>query len=170
MKNLLYFKELNKKLKNIQKIAIKNKYNEILMPLKEILEVIDKSNYNDKNPISNEIDLEQYKTQILAYYLSRFDHYDIYPNLNQNEALNLIANLLNIKKSTLRLARDYFDSKTTKIKSKESPYLKIRKGIDMPLGKKAQKIFDYYNYKKRPEITKDVLTILRKNNATTTWF
>ena len=88
-----------KELKNIQKIAIKNKYNEILMPLKEILEVIDKSNYNDKNPISNEIDLEQYKTQILAYYLSRFDHYDIYPNLNQNEALNLIANLLNIKKS-----------------------------------------------------------------------
>ena len=166
MEDILYPEELSKKLQNIQNIAIKNKYGEVLTPINELIEYLENINLPNKT-CSNEIDFKKDKVQILAYYLSRFDHYDIFPNLNQNEALEKISAMLNIKKTTLRLARDYFDSKISKIKLKESPYLKLRKGIDMPLSKQAEKIYNYYLHRKKTEITKDILMILKENNATT---
>ncbi len=166
MEDILYPEELSKKLQNIQNIAIENKYSKILAPVSELMNYLKNINLPNKT-IPSEIDFKKDKIQILAYYLSRFDHYDIFPNLNQNEALEKISTMLNIKKTTLRLARDYFDSKITKIKLKESPYLKPRKGIDMPLSKQAEKIYNYYLHKKRIEITKDILMILKECNATT---
>ena len=164
MENLLYPQELSKKLKKIKQIAKKHGYNEILAPINELTNFLDSINGSNKENSAG-FNLEENKVQILAYYLSRFDHYELFPSLNQNEAFEKIAAMANIKKSTLRLARDYFDSKTAKVKTKESPYLKTRKGIDMPLTRQAQKVFDYYSTKKRTEITKDVLKILKDNNA-----
>ncbi len=165
MDDLLYPKAIIKKINFIKNLALKNNYEKIIEPLDEILAF-----FNDiYDPVFKsdlvEFNIHNYKLEILAYYLSRFDHYDIFPSLNQNEAFEKISKLVNVQKSTLRILRDRYDSKTTKIKKKESPYLKIRKGINFPLSKKEEEIFNYYKNKKRVEILKDIIQIFKKNSV-----
>ncbi len=159
MEDLLFPEIIIKKLSSLKEISKKNNYEKIINPLNEILEFY-KSIYNfDLQDVSEEVNLEKDKIEILAYYLSRYDHYDIFPSLNQNDALKKMSEIINVKPSTLRIIRDRFDSKMIKIKSKESPYLKIRKGINLPLSKKEEKIFEYYKNKKRAFIFKDVIKL-----------
>lgn len=162
MEDLLYPKIIIKKFKAIKNLAEKNNYEKIIEPINEILNFFENLYVSYViNGIENEINFKENKIEIIAYYLSRFDHYDLFPSLNQNQAFEKIANIINVKKTTLRILRDRYDSKMIKIKIKESPYLKIRKGINVPLSKKEKAIFEYYKNKKRTEILKDVIQIFK---------
>ena len=162
MEDLLYPKIIIKKFKAIKNLAEKNNYENIIKPINDILIYFENLYANDViDNRENEVNIKESRVEIIAYYLSRFDHYDLFPSLNQNQAFDKIANTINVKKTTLRILRDRYDSKITKIKMKESPYLKIRKGINVPLSKKEKAIFEYYKNKKRTQILKDVIQIFK---------
>ena len=72
---------------------------------------------------------------IIAYVLSEFGHELLFPGENhtQQNAIDKAANLLGVKRNTLQLQRDHFDSFTNS----------HRQGWKKELSKEQQEIFDY---------------------------
>ena len=93
----------------------------------------------------------------VAYFLSRFEHTDLF-NCSQTEAMDKISILLNIKKTSLRNIRDSFDPYVNELKEK---HLVKRKGWwHVELLPDYKKIYDYYENKSKEEILSEVKNIL----------
>ena len=99
------------------------------------------------------------KVAKVAYFLSRFEHNDLYPHLKQYEVFREVANILGTKPNTLRNLRDTYDPKVNKIKE---PRLTKRKGWHQrsELPRDLGKIFDEYRHKNKQEILKEINKIL----------
>ena len=68
----------------------------------------------------------------IAYVLSEFGHSAFDNNKTQAQVINSLANILNVKTTTLRMTRDYLDSYTNS----------DRKGWKVPLNERLQHVFD----------------------------
>lgn len=90
---------------------------------------------------------------VVACYLSRFGHEDIFKNLNQTQSLKKIAEILSIKHTTLKGTRDVFD-----------PFFdNDRKGWNgRPLNEQELKIYNKYKNKSKNEFLNEVKNILGK--------
>jgi hypothetical protein len=71
---------------------------------------------------------------LVAYFLSKFGHHDLFPNqrFNQGEAIAAAAKILGVKPNTLKNQRDFFDSYTGS----------GREGWKVPLNPAQQAMFD----------------------------
>lgn len=87
---------------------------------------------------ANEEDIE-----FIAYCFSNYEHYSLYPSLNQGEAFEEAAKLLNVKVKTLKIKRDNFDGNYRNIpfnKEEERKAIGRRVGFKAPLSELQRKI------------------------------
>ena len=49
---------------------------------------------------------------MVAYWMSKYEHHDLCPTLNQGESFDYLARILGIKRTSLKLIRDAFDAHT----------------------------------------------------------
>ena len=156
--------EIEKKLKNAIKISIMNRYSEVEPILFDILKDLNQLNsQNNENIVlsENRIKLSCGTADAMyrvAYWLSKNDHEALYPYLSQSQAIQRIADLLNVKVTTLRNTRDYYDRFIVDKKSN-------RKGWDIPkLPPKLEAIFYEYSAKTDSEIFLEISKILNIDN------
>ncbi len=112
------------------------------------------SKENERNKVENKEDVNK-----VAYYFSRFEHYDLYKG-SQTLAFEKAARALNVKPSTLRNLRDRFDPYCNEIKTikpKRSGWHQVELLVDM------QEIFDAYYDKAKQEILPEISQILGLN-------
>lgn len=115
------------------------------------------------------INIEKDKTNekyIVAYYFSNYEHYDIYPNLNQTDAISEASEALGISYNSLRQMRDQFDAhyKNIPFEDRESRRsIGRRIGYVGKLASTMQKIKDEYDTKSKEEIISIVKKILKIN-------
>lgn len=113
------------------------------------------NNNSDKRDVSPRQKIKNKDTvYIVACFLSRFGHEDIFKTLNQTQSLKKIGDLLSIKHTTLKGTRDVFD-----------PYFDNgRKGWSgRPLNERELKIYNKYKSKSKNEFLNEVKQILEKN-------
>ncbi len=99
---------------------------------------------------------------VIAYYLSRFDHENLFGmHISSAKALDALGNVLNVKPNTIRGKRDYFDSIIDK-KDRKSE----RKGYsDIKSTKVYDDIIEKYSYitnNDEKEMRKVVVEVLQK--------
>lgn len=157
--------EIEQKIKNAIKISIMNKYSEVEPILFDILKDLNQL-HNPKNEnmvlsenrikLSHSVADSMYR---VAYWLSKNDHDALYPYLSQAQAIEKIADLLNVKVTTLRNTRDYYDRFIVEKKSN-------RKGWDIPkLPPKLEVVFYEYGKKTDSEIFSEIAKILNIDNS-----
>ncbi|MBQ8459322.1 hypothetical protein IJ541_04385 [bacterium] len=116
---------------NIQKKYFNNE--DISIELSELLVRVKRGEYAKNLSLSRDY-LDNYKDiNKVAYFLAKFDHYEISKELRPTPAIREIAEKLNVKANTLRNKRDMFDSVVKKDKQKllskkEYEHLTIRTG------------------------------------------
>lgn len=96
----------------------------------------------------------------VAYFVSRFEHDDLFPGLPQKYAFEKIANALSVKPQSFRNVRDIFDKHIEAKKIDESPDLPRRKGWDSKLKGLELEIFEECGKKNKEELLKEVKEIL----------
>jgi hypothetical protein len=98
------------------------------------------------------------KEHKVAYYLSRFEHDNLFPHYTQTQAFEVISEILGVKMTTLRNKRDLFDPFCNKIKTKgpkrKGWWQKDRLPDDM------ERIYNRYLHVPEEEIEKDIKEIL----------
>jgi len=137
----LYLESSGQQKKELQKTMAK------LILLKEELDKnSEKKNINQRQKIENKDTV-----YIVACYLSRFGHEELFKNLNQTKSLKKIAEILSIKHTTLKGTRDVFD-----------PFFDNgRKGwTGRPLNEQELKIYNKYKNKSKNEFLKEVKMVL----------
>ena len=110
----------------------------------------------ERNKIGNKENVNK-----VAYYFSRFEHYDLYKG-SQTLAFENAAKKLKVKSSTLRNLRDRFDPYCNEIKTiepKRSGWHQVDLLVDM------QEIFDTYYNKTKQEILPEILQILELSST-----
>lgn len=100
----------------------------------------------DTQHISPEVRIKLNK---LAFYLSKFEHYDVFEeNLNQGETIKKIADIIGVKVNTLKNKRDLYD-----------PYCSAtRVGWvqQLTLSDDMKEIYDLYKNKTKKEILEEI--------------
>ncbi len=91
------------------------------------------------------------KAYKIAYYLSKYGQYELFPDLNQTEALKKCSEIINVKSSTLKVYMNSFDPFTGSGR-------KSFKGLD--LNDNMKKIFKDYNNKDENTIRIELKNIL----------
>jgi len=96
----------------------------------------------------------------IAYYLSRFDHENLFDlNISSAKAIEALSDVLNVKPNTLRGKRDYFDSLIPQSQRKSN-----RKGYKEIKSPKVynETIQKYKHISNEEEMRKIVIDILKK--------
>lgn len=117
---------------------------------------VKKSEYRTRDLISDEALENEHK---VAYYLSRFEHDLIFPELSQTEALIKICEILKVKESTLRQKRDRFDPFCNTIKTRGNKRRGYWQYDKLPEDMKY--IYDYYLNKSEEDIRDEIKVILK---------
>ncbi|WP_326512181.1 hypothetical protein [Clostridium intestinale] len=115
-----------------------------------------RGNYRTRDLISDEALDNEHK---VAYYLSRFEHDLLFPELNQTDAFIRISEILQIKDATLRQKRDRFDPFCNSIKTRGNK----RKGYWQyeSLPDDMQRIYDKYINISEEELRNEIKMILK---------
>lgn len=109
---------------------------------------------------ANEEDIE-----FIAYCFSNYEHYSLYPSLNQGEAFEKAAKLLNVKVKTLRNRRDEFDGNYRNIpfdKKEERKAIGRRVGWKKPLSELQTKIKNQWDTEDKQTVIARAKQILSK--------
>jgi len=97
-------------------------------------------------------DGQSHDINIIAYIFSEYEHTALFPNINQTEAVSIIANLMNVKYKTFTNRRDRYDRYTNS----------HRVGWDEDLPNSLQNIFDKLVILSKEEIINKGKNILKK--------
>lgn len=140
----LYLEASGQQKKELKKVMAK-----LILIEEELDKNTEKKVINQRQKIKNKDTV-----YLVACYLSRFGHEDIFKTLNQTQSLKKIGDLLSIKHTTLKGTRDVFD-----------PYFDNgRKGWSgRPLNERELKIYNKYKNKSKNDFLNEVKKLLEKN-------
>jgi hypothetical protein len=109
-----------------------------------------------RSKINTELLMKEHK---VAYYLSRFEHDELFPHHNQTQAFESISKILGVKLTTLRNKRDMFDPFCNKLKTKGPK----RKGWwqNNRLPEDMEIVYNRYLHMPEEKIEKEIKEILK---------
>lgn len=108
-------------------------------------------------------DEELEKEHKVAYYLSRFEHDNLYPHYNQTVAFQEISKILGVKVNTLKNKRDTFDPFCNKLKTRGKKRAGWRQKEELSYD--MQKVYDYYLNMSEEDIENEIREILKQKQS-----
>lgn len=109
------------------------------------------SNKNNQRTYDSHEETTRHNMHVVGYCFSTYEHTSLYPAYTQDKALNLAAQIIGVKKNTLKQTRDAFDGHNN------SP----RKGYwQSKLPTALQKIKDKYDKIKKETVITEAKKIL----------